>query len=99
MGRGRGKNGDVGVVLLRRGKLTVDGWLTTTRPMKCIVPGRFSEILGSKDNYFESERVLCTQAFSTAAVSTTINDGEYPPGSTELEDKTGRNCNMAVVQY
>ncbi len=69
-----------------------DGWLMTTRPTKCIVPGRIGEILGFEDYYFESERVLCTRAFSVATVSTTVNDGEFPPGSTELDDETGHNC-------
>ncbi len=76
-----------------------EGWLTTTRPKKCVVPGRIGEILGFNDYYLEPERVLCTQAFSTAAVSTTVNDGEYPPGRTELDNETGHNCNMLVVQY
>ncbi len=75
------------------------GWLTTTHPKKCVVPGRIGKILGFDDYYLESERVFCTRAFSTAAVSTTVNDGEYPPGSTELDDETGHNCNMSVVQY
>jgi hypothetical protein len=37
-----------------------DGWLTTTRPKNCIVPGQIGEILGFDDYYLESERVLCT---------------------------------------
>ena len=76
-----------------------EGWLTTTRPKKCVVPGRIGEILGFDNYYLESERVLCTRAFSTVTVSTTVNDGEYPPGSTELDDETGHNCNMSVEQY
>ena len=76
-----------------------DGWLTTTRPTKCIVPGRIGEFLGFEDYYFKFECVLCTRAFSVAAVSTTVNDGEYPPGSTELDDATGHNCSMTADQY
>ena len=48
-----------------------DRWLTTTCPTKCIVPGQTGNIIGYKDYYFESEHVLCTQAFLVAAASTT----------------------------
>jgi hypothetical protein len=53
----------------------VDGWMTTTRPMTSVVPGRIGKILGYEDYYFESERFLCTQAFLVAAVSTTVDNG------------------------
>jgi hypothetical protein len=32
------------------------------------------------------------QSFSTSAVATTINNGAFPPGSTELNGNTGHNC-------
>ncbi len=49
-------------------------------------------IIGYKDYYFLHKRVLCTPAFSTSAVASRINDGAYPPGSTEIDDETGHNC-------
>ncbi len=76
-----------------------NGWMTTTRPTKCIVPGQIGQIIGYEDYYFEFERVLCTQAFSVTAISTTIDDGEFPPGSTELNKETGHNCKMTKIQY
>ncbi len=71
----------------------------TTRPTKCVVPGQIGKILGFEDYYFESKCVLCTQAFLAAAVSTTVDDGEFPPGSTELNNETGHNCKMSKEQY
>jgi hypothetical protein len=75
------------------------GWLSTTRPTKCIVPGHIDDIIGYKDYYIKNEHVLCTRAFSIAAVATTIDDGAYPPGSTELDDETGHNCKMSRRLY
>ncbi len=71
----------------------------TTRPTKCVVPGRIGQIIGYKDFYFESERVLCIRAFLVTAVSSTIDDGEFPPRSTELDEETGHNCKMTKIQY
>ena len=76
-----------------------NGWMTTTRPTKCIVSSRIGQIIGYKDYYFEDKRVLCTRAFSTTAVSTTVDDGYSPPGSTELDKETGHNCKMTKDQY
>ena len=56
-------------------------------------------VIGFNDYYFEAERVLCTRAFSTSAVGTTVNDGTSPPGSTELNDETGHNCKMPHSLY
>lgn len=39
------------------------------------------------------------EAFLVAAVSTTVNDGESLPGSTELDNEKGHNCSMMVDQY
>jgi hypothetical protein len=47
-----------------------NGWMT--HPTKCILPGRIGGILGFEDYYFESERVLCTQAFLVDALSTSM---------------------------
>jgi hypothetical protein len=71
-----------------------EGWMTQTRPIACTIPGRIGDIFGFNNNYFEAERVLCTQAISTSTVGTTVDDGESPPGSTELDDETGHNCKM-----
>ena len=74
-----------------------EGWMTRTRPsIASTVSGRIGigDVIGFNDYYFEAERVLCTWAFSTSAVETTVNDGESPPGSTELDDETGHNCKM-----
>ncbi len=76
-----------------------NGWMTTTRPTKCVVPGRIGQIISYEDYYFESERVLCTRAFLVTAVLTTIDDGEFLPGSTELNEETGNNCKMTKIQY
>ncbi len=69
------------------------------RPIKCVISGQMGKVIGYKDYYFENKRVLCTQAFSTFAVATTINDGAFPPGSTELDDNTGHNCKMPKALY
>jgi hypothetical protein len=37
--------------------------------------------------------------FSTPAVGTTVNDGESPPGSTELDGETGHDCKMPHNLY
>jgi hypothetical protein len=76
-----------------------EGWLSTTRPTKCVVPGGINDIIGYEDYYINNERVLCTRAFTIAAVATTINDGANPPGSTELDDKTGHNCKVSRRLY
>jgi hypothetical protein len=76
-----------------------EGWMTRTRPIACTVSGRIVDIIGFNDYYFEDERVLCTHAFSTSAVGTTVKDGESPPGSTELDDETGHNCKMPHNLY
>jgi hypothetical protein len=76
-----------------------DELMTTTCPTKCIVPDLIGKILRFEGYYFKSEHVLCTRAFSVATVSTTVNDGEFPPGSTELDDETGHNCKMSKEQY
>ena len=76
-----------------------EGWMTKDRPIECVVSGRIGEIIGYEDYYFENERVLCTRAFSTSAVATTIDDGAFPPGSTELDDATGHNCKMPKALY
>jgi hypothetical protein len=76
-----------------------EGWLSTTRPTKCVVPGRIDGIIGYEEYYIKNEHVLCTCAFSIAAVATTIDDGAYPARSTELDDKTGHNCKMSQRLY
>ncbi len=58
---------------------STEGWLSTTRPTKCVVPGRINDIIGYEDYYIKNERILCTCAFSIAAVVTTIDNGTYPP--------------------
>ncbi len=75
----------------------MDGW--TTCPTTSVVPGQIGKILWYEDYYFESKHVLCTQAFSVAAVSTTVDNGESSPGSTKLDNKTGHNCRMSKEQY
>jgi hypothetical protein len=74
------------------------GWRPLV-PRSASLPGRIGKIIGFEDCYFESERVLCTQAFSGATVSTTIDDGESPPVSTELNGETGHNCKTLKEQY
>jgi hypothetical protein len=76
-----------------------EGWLSTTRPTKCIVPGCIDDIIGYEDYYIDNERALCTHAFSITAVATTIDDGAYPLGSTELNNKTGHNLKMSQRLY
>jgi hypothetical protein len=76
-----------------------EGWITLTRPIACTVSGRTGDIIGFNDYYFEAERVLCTCAFSTSVVGMTVDDGESPPGSTELDDETGHNCKMPHSLY
>jgi hypothetical protein len=76
-----------------------EGSLSTTCPTECVVPGCIDDIIGYKEYCIKNERVLCTHAFSIAAVATTIDDGAYPPGSTKLDDKTGHNCKMSQRLY
>ena len=70
-----------------------EGWVTKERPIRAVVPGR------QNDYYFLHKPVLCTRAFSTSAVASTINGDAYPPGSTELDDETGHNCRMPHTLY
>ena len=76
-----------------------EGWMSHTRPTACVVPGRIGTIIGYEDYYIHAERVLCTRVFSVAAVTTTVDDGASPPGSTELDDDTGHNCKMSRELY
>ncbi len=73
--------------------------MTKDRPIECLILGQIGKVIGYEDYYFKNERVLCTQAFSTFVVATTINDGAFPSGSTELEDNTGHNCKMPKALY
>jgi len=73
--------------------------MTRTRPIECTVSSHIGDVIGFNDYYFEAERVLCTRAFSTSAIGTTVHDGESPPGSTELDDETGHNCKMPHSLY
>ena len=77
----------------------LEGWMTRTRPIACTVSGRTGDIIGFNDYNFEAERVLCTRAFSISVVGTTVDDGESPQGSTELDDETGHNCKMPHNLY
>ena len=76
-----------------------EGWLSPNRTTKCVVSGCIDDIIGYKDYYIEDDQVLCTRAFSIVAVATTIDNGAYPPGCTELNDKTGHNCKMSRRLY
>jgi hypothetical protein len=76
-----------------------EGWLSHTRPTTCVVPGRIGTVIGYEDYYIHEKHVLCTCAFSVAAVATTVNDGASPPGSTELNNETGHNCKMSHGHY
>jgi hypothetical protein len=35
-----------------------EGWLSTTRPTKCIVPSHINDIIGYKDNYIEGNNLV-----------------------------------------
>ena len=65
----------------------------------CVVPGRIGTIIGYEDYYISNEQILCTRAFSVAAIATTVDDGASPPGSTELDDEAGHNCKMSHDSY
>ena len=73
--------------------------MTKDRPIECVVLGRIGKIIGYEDYYFKNKRVLCTRAFSTSSVATTIDDSAIPPGSTELGDATGHICRMRKALY
>ena len=77
----------------------MEGWMTKDHPIECVVLGQIGEIIGYEDYYFENEQVLCTGAFSTSAVATRINNGAFPPSSTELNNITGHNCKMPKALY
>jgi hypothetical protein len=77
----------------------VKGWMMTTCPTMSVVPGHIDGILVYEDYYFKSEHVLCTQAFSVAAIPTTVDDGESPPGRTKHNNERGQNCRMTKEQY
>ena len=76
-----------------------EGWMTRTCPIACTISGRIGDVIGFNDYYFEAKRVLCTWAFSTSTVGTTVDDGKSPPGSTKLDDETGHNCKMPHSLY
>jgi hypothetical protein len=63
-------------------------------PSVCTVSGRVGDILSFKVYYFEAVVVLGTCTFSTTAAGSTINDGKSSPGSTKVNNETGRNCKM-----
>jgi hypothetical protein len=65
----------------------------------CVVPGRIGTIIKYEDYYIRDERVLCTRAFSVAAIATTVDDGASPPGSTGLDDEAGHNCKSSHDSY
>jgi hypothetical protein len=73
--------------------------MTKDCPIECVISGRIGKDIGYEDYYFENKRVLCTRAFSTSTVATTIDHGVFPPGSTELNDNTGHNCKMPKALY
>ena len=73
--------------------------MTKDRPIKCVISGQIGEVIGYEDYYFENQRILCTRAFSTSAIATTIDNGASPPGSTKLDDNTGHNCKMPKALY
>jgi len=73
--------------------------MTRTRPIACTISGRTGDIISFNNYYFEAGQVLCTRAFSISAVGTAVDDGESPPGSTELDDETGHNCKMPHNLY
>ena len=58
-----------------------EGWILHTRPTMCTVPGRIGTIIGYEEYYIHEEHVLCTRAFSVAAVATTVDDGASPRGA------------------
>jgi hypothetical protein len=73
------------------------GWASKDQPITAIVPGCICDVIGYKDYSFLNKRVLCTQAFSTMTVATTVNDGTTPPGSTKLDDNTGAQLQDATT--
>jgi hypothetical protein len=73
--------------------------MTKDPPIHAIVPGQKNDIIGFNDYYFLHKRILCTCAFSTSAVTSTIGDGASPTGSTEPNDKTGHNYLMPHILY
>jgi hypothetical protein len=76
------------------------GWMSTTRPTKCVVPGCIGEIISYKDYYFKNKRILCTRAFSATAIATTIDDSAFfLAGSTELDDEMGHTSKMLRKLY
>ena len=76
-----------------------EGWMLHTRPTVCVVPGWIRTIIGYEVYYIHAKCVLCTRAFSVAAVTTTVNDCASPSRSTELDDDTGHNCKMSRELY
>jgi hypothetical protein len=75
------------------------GWALKDQPITAIVPGCIGDVIGYKDYYFLNKRILCTQAFSTTAVATTVDNGATLPGSTKLDSNTGHNCKMPQQLY
>jgi hypothetical protein len=69
-----------------------EGWAMKEHPICMVLPGWKNGIIGFDDYYFLHKRVLCTPAFSTSAVTSKIDNGAFPLGSTELDDETGHNC-------
>ena len=76
-----------------------EGWATKERPIRAVVSGQQNNIMGYKDYYFLHEHILRTCAFSTSVVASTINNCAYPPGSTELDNKTRHNYRMPRTLY
>ena len=58
-----------------------------------------STVIGYEDYYIHEERVLCTRAFSVAAVATTVDDGASPQGALNSTTKqaTTARCHTATT--
>jgi hypothetical protein len=77
----------------------IEGCASKERLIMATVSGRSSTIIGYDNYYFHNKHILCIRAFSISAVTTTIDDRAFPPGSTKLDDKMGHNCKMPRALY
>ena len=73
-------------------------WASKEHPIMATVSGCSGTIIRYDNYYFRNKQALCTRAFSISAITTTNDDGAFPPGSTKLDDKTGHTTVKCLVR-
>ena len=70
-----------------------------THPLWATVLGFNGMIISYSHYYFHQDCVLLTHAYATSTITTNVGDGGNLRGSTELDNKSGHNCQMTDVTF